>query len=204
MVAAAAAWGDNSRLGGPPITPYGIDPKVGEVEAFKADEGRKRHVSFTIGSGTRVTMTRVKLAYVKGSSMSNASYKFSGRAEGRAAAYDFSQVRSFKLVGQEAGDVVVSLRVFPDIEPVDLLKDKPSYTDLKKREKVVELRLSKFSRDGGVLSFVGDSAAEKPFSLAKLPVDQQIDFDSGEQLFWWTTPSVVADEAYPTRGRVNR
>lgn len=132
--------------------------------------------------------------------------EFVGKSgSGKAVAISFSQIESFTVLSKSERAITMSVAVWPDISPEELLQKQPTYKQLYdgyRRNVVIKLSLK--SVDGRVQALSGDWI-ERPFPLGELSVGAKCGFydehpHSVHPLrFWWAIPSVAEDEEYPFR-----
>lgn len=125
-------------------------------------------------------------------------------SSGETVALSFSQIESFTVISKNEKTITMSVTVWPEISPEELLQKQPTYKQLYadyRRNVVVDLSLE--SADGRPQVFAGKWGGTLP--LNKLHVGAKGGFYEEHPhmvhplRFWWAIPSVANDENYPFR-----
>jgi len=133
-------------------------------------------------------------------------HEFVGKSSsGETVALSFSQIESFTVISKNEKTITMSVTVWPEISPEELLRKQPTYKQLYadyRRNVVVDLSL-KYA-DGRPQVFMGEWE-ETILPLDKLPVGVKCSlYEEHPHMvhplrFWWAIPSVANDENYPFR-----
>ena len=133
-------------------------------------------------------------------------YEFAGATvSGEAIAISFSQIERFTVLSKNHKTITLSVTVWPDISPEELLKIQPTYKQLNtgyRREVTVMLNLE--FPDGREPAFTGHWG-DITLPLGNLRVGATAGFYEGHPhmmhplRFWWAIPSVSGGKDYPYR-----
>ncbi len=152
-------------------------------------------------------LTRVALVPAPFREADIAIYELVGKTNfGETVAISFSQIESFTVMSKNEKTITLSVMVWPEISPEQLLEEQPTYKQLYEGyRRNVTLDLDLESADGRPLVFRGQWGLTS-LPLDKLPVDTKGSFyeavlkvATDPRQFWWAIPSVTNDEAYPYR-----
>ncbi len=127
------------------------------------------------------------------------AYEFAGRK----VSVSFANVEHFVVKAKSDTTITLTVTVWPDISPEDLLEKQPTWKELKKGfRRDVDIEIPIETSDGRALEFAG---AGPGLAIEKLPEGAKGDFYGGSprqvdpRRFWWAIPSVTKDPAYPFR-----
>ncbi len=210
---------------GRPITPYGRATTYGGGEKADADTVQRLksycashksilYVPARLGYGLdsdKIGLIRdIGIAYLgeSGSGKVEEAIKYflyGVNSEGANISIDFAEIKSIEILGIEGAHLIVQIKLFPAIEPVELLKKQPNYIELRNGyEKTVVLRILPRSSQG-FLWFVGIGEDGQLTPIERFDWitygEQIVFYDDREDWnsFWWAIPSVCYDRAYPHR-----
>lgn len=177
------------------------------VRRLKAEAAATRTVNFTTSYGKSVYGKRIGIVYAKpgaflGSTATHTA--FFGIVDGETTPryIDFSIIRNVTILKKDYSSITLKLDLFPDIAVEELLKKRPSYTELKsKYTKTITIWVWLWSEDNQPLALVGsgseENAPRKIIALfSEIPNAQKIEF-LGPDNYWWAIRSVTDDLAYP-------
>lgn len=131
-------------------------------------------------------------------------HEFAGTdATGQKVSVSFANVERFVVKAKTHSTITLTVTVWPDISPQDLLEKQPTWQQLKKGfRRQIEVEIPIETREGRALQFVGGALG---LAIEKLPEGAQGDFYGGSprmvnpRRFWWAIPSVTKDADYPFR-----
>ena len=199
---------------GYPATPWRMaGPRnVQEIEKAKAVAAQYQTLSMSpdtaSGDGSDVLrLRRVSLRVEQPRADDGVGYALVGKsASGETVTLSFSEIESFVVTSRKAATLILSVTVWPDISPQQLLDRQPTYQQLSAGyRRTVALEVSTRSADGRPLVF-----AEKGEFGATLPLEKLAAGTPGNFYeehphmthplrFWWAIPSVSNDPEYPYR-----
>src|SRR5262249_7974260 len=112
---------------------------------------------------------------------------------------EFNIIRHISVKGKDAANLTLELELFPKITADELLRMRPSYTELRERyTKIISMRVPLWSPDGLPLALVDSGHPAKAVALFKdIPIDANFLISKGN--LWWAIGSVTSDPAYPIR-----
>jgi hypothetical protein len=189
------------------ITPYAYP---GEVTAEQMTEERKiagqnRFVEVPLKSNHDSRFLRA-MCFVYGwedHPTGAVLYNFHGKdSSGTLQTIDMSDVLRFAIVSYRGDECLVKVTVFPWISIDELLRQKPSYSDLQLRyTHEVELWVKTKSADGPLLVCEirqdGSRIVACPFTEILPKTNIRLEY-AGEHI-WYAIQSVIDDPAYPYR-----
>jgi hypothetical protein len=197
---------------GYPATPWrrSVPKSVQDIEKAKAVAAEYQSLSIP---GELVDKTRNDLFHLNRVSLraeepregDTVGYALVGKSgSGETVSLSFSQIESFVVTARKDKTIMVSVAVWPDISPKELIEKQPTYKQLTADyRRTVILEMSLRSADGRPLVFAGEYGPTLP--LEKLTVGIKGNF-YGEPpymvhplRFWWAIPSVANDADYPYR-----
>ncbi len=179
---------------------------VPTVTRIRHEAARSAAINFTMPSGSMVFWQQVGFAYErKGSMPGKVNYSLTGVEKDRNATEttNIDTIQAITVMEKDDRTLTLRLELFPDISTEDLVKNRPSYTELKSQYAAAKLIRVKTKSDSGIpLALVGKDPGEKDqvrvlIYLHELPIGQKIDLQVGER--WWAIKSVTDDAAYPYR-----
>lgn len=177
------------------------------VNRLKAEEAAKKVVNFTTPAGKHFYGKHIGVVYLKpGSPIKAIETAFFGTVIGENSPrkIDFSIISSATILSKDSKELSIRLELFPDISVDELLKIRPTYTDLKEKyTRTVTMRIPLWSKGKQPLALVGtDSEPNSPYKIitlfSEIPDDQKIEF-LGFSSYWWAIRSVTDDLSYPHR-----
>jgi hypothetical protein len=191
-------------------SPY-IDGNLSEdiptVSRLKAEEAAEKTVNFTTPVGKHIFGKKIGIVYLKpGSPIKTIENAFYGIITGEKSSrkIDFSIIDSVTILSRDSKGLSIKLDLFPDISVDELLKTRPSYTDLKEKYKrTINMHIPLWAKDKQPLALVGtDSEPDAPYKIITLfdeiPNGQEIKFLYFSS-HWWAIRSVTEDLSYPYR-----
>jgi hypothetical protein len=169
----------------------------------------------------------IRRLYLRARFITPVLFEFTGVDEsGKDISVDFSVVQSFKIVRIENQQALFEITVFPDITPEDLLKLKPSYTELRDRHtRIIRMWLVLQDRKRGDLYLAGVVGKEPRVMLEStgyremrdswfehgryyieseermehIEINREVKLEYNGNSVWWAIPSVIKDRKYPYR-----
>jgi hypothetical protein len=200
---------------GVPATPWRFSPPrdAAELEKVKADAARHQTLFLTLapmgrpaGSNEVLEIPDVSLAPLPPRPGDPPGDALVGRTRsGQPVRVSFSQIAEFRVLQRSARSLTLSVLIWPDITPQELLRRSPSYRMLRaghRRSVEMLLPLDAGSRP---LAFRRGREEGGGVALGRLSVGARGDFYGGKpdrvdpRRFWWAIPSVFRDPAYPYR-----
>jgi hypothetical protein len=150
---------------------------------------------------------RVSLRAEKPREGDTVGYALLGKSgSGETVSLCFSQIENFIVTSKTDKTITMSVTVWPDISPNELIEKQPTYKQLRvdyKRNVILEMSLR--SADGRLLVFAGGYEYGLTLPIEKLTIGTKGNF-YGEHphmvhplRFWWAIPSVANDADYPYR-----
>jgi hypothetical protein len=149
---------------------------------------------------------RLRLAPTPFREGDTAVYELAGTTgSGGTIAISFSQIEGFTVRSKNNKTITLSVTVWPDITPKELLQKQPTYKQLYmdyRRDVILVLNLE--SADGREQAFNG-GWGDITLPLAKLEAGTKAGFYEEHPhmmhplRFWWAIPSVANDKDYPYR-----
>ncbi len=199
---------------GHPATPWRISGPKNVQDIDKAKEVAAQYQTLSVpgelfdrNSKELVHLRRVSLRAQEAREGDKAGYALVGKSgSGRTVSLSFSQIKSFVVTSRKDGAITVSVTVWPDISPRELLDKQPTYKQLAADYKrTVILQMSLRTPDGRPVVFAEEGEFGRVLPLEKLRKGTKVDF-YGEHphmvhplRFWWAIPSVANDKDYPYR-----
>lgn len=195
---------------GKATSPY-IDRDLPEdsstVSRLRDEEAAKKTINFTTTAGKHIYGQKIGIVYLKpGAVVKAIETAFFGIVNGEKSPrkIDFSIISSVTIIAKDSKNLSIQLDLFPDISVEELLKIRPTYTDLKeKHTRTITIQIPLWSKDKQPLALVGtDSEENAPYKIitlfSEIPNGQKINF-LGFCSYWWAIQSVTDDIAYPHR-----
>lgn len=177
------------------------------VNRLKTEEAADKTVNFTTVAGKQIFGNKVGIIYSNHAAPLNSiDTAFVGTVDGEELPrrFDFSIVSNITILKKDSKFLTIKLDLFPDISVEELLKIRPTYTDLKEtysRSTIILVPL--WSKDKYPLALVGaDEDENAPIRVialfSEIPDGQEIQL-IGSRMRWWAIQSVTDDPAYPYR-----
>jgi hypothetical protein len=203
---------------GSPSTPWRVSgPKtVQELEEAKANAAKCQTISIPgeLLSANKISgvvhLRCVSLRTEDPREGDAVGYALLGKSDsGETVSVSFSEIESFIVTSKTDSQIVMSVTIWPNISPQQLIQKQPNYKELVENYRhVVTLKMSLKSRDGRGFIFAEEGKFGKTVGtilpLEKLGVQTKVDFYGDPSAdynmrFWWAIPSVAQDPAYPYR-----
>jgi hypothetical protein len=199
---------------GYPATPWRMSAprSVQDIEKAKAVAAQYQTLSMTTAAPSGddsdvLRLRRVSLRVEPPRADDGVGYALVGKsASGETVSLLFSEIESFVVTSRKAATLSLSVTVWPDISPQQLLDRQPTYQQLVAGyRRTVALEVSMRSADGRPLVFAEKGEFGATLPLEKLTAGTPGNF-YGEHphmthplRFWWAIPSVSKDPEYPYR-----
>jgi len=200
----------------PPITPFkGPTITAEEVESARLKANRCRFVSkvHVRNSHQEFAGQHVAFAYVGADEkISEPVFSLTGADDSSTQlSIPLSDIESMMLLKTEehwfrTDRALLEVIVFPDISPSQLLKSRPTYSQLTESTRTVRLWVLLNDEKKRELTMVGTQSAlltyTRLFPVRELEPNHKVIFewpDEKDAPIWWATDTVVADAKYPHR-----
>ena len=197
------ALGDIGGGSGLTRTPY-RDPANVTVEQVTEERkiaAQNRFCSLPLKSGYVRLLNNICFIYGEEGHPAGAPlYNFPGKdPSGKLQTVELSDVLSFSIVDYREDECLVKINVFPSISVTELLRQKPSYSDLKLRyTREVQLWVKTKSADGPLLVCEIKHDGSRSVACLFNDIRAQIMIELyGSEHIWYAIQSVIADSDYP-------
>jgi hypothetical protein len=188
------------------LTPYStqIDPTAAAVAAMKARASKERVASMSDG---KIGTNPVAFATCQGTKMTDMpAFRLTGAdANGKAVTYDLAELDELRVSVIEDGRSQFDVTVFPAIPIATLLKQRPTYSELRDAHRPRSSAWVRTTSPGGTACLV-EQVSEGHWiafaHLGKLETGSAVTFGyqwgfERDAPVWWAIPSVARDPDYP-------
>ncbi len=214
LVVLGALSGVSADVGGGrghPATPWRIagPQDAGELEAAKKEAEQCQTLTLT---GALVEAPDEEFVQIHDVAISPQvkkvgdvpSHEFAGKnAAGKSVTVSFASIERFVVKAKADTTITLTVTVWPDITPKDLLRKQPTWKQLEGGfRSTVDIVIPIETRDGRALEFAGSGPG---IAIEQLPEGTKVEFHGGNprrvnpRSFWWAIPSVTKDPDYPFR-----